>query len=185
MNVSKTNRHDVAFPSGHETVSTTHDLTFPTVQGTNLQRRDFLLPDDFEGTLNLVFVAFKQEQQILVDSWIPEAKALARGYPEVRFYELPTLARYNAAYRWFISQGMRSGILDPATRALTIVLHLDKATFCDTLGLPDEETIYVLLVEQGGRILWRTEGAYAPEKAALLRQAITQENTTPWTPTYS
>ena len=151
------------------------DLVFPTAEGSTLARRSVVLPRDFEGALNLVLVVFKEAQQALVDSWIPEARALAEQHEALRFYEVPTLARYNPAYRWFINRGMRAGIPDPATRALTIVLYLDKAAFRDALGLPDEETIYVLLLDRDGRVLWRTEGAFAPEKASLLRRAVEQE----------
>ena len=36
----------------------------------------------------------------------------------------------------------------------------------------NEGTIYLLLVERGGQVLWRLEGGYEPQKAAALREAI-------------
>ena len=58
-------------------------MQFPAVTGSNLQREKLSLPEDFQGKLNLVLVAFQQWQQREVDSWIPFARQLERSHPEV------------------------------------------------------------------------------------------------------
>jgi len=54
-------------------------MTFPTVRGSNLLRQQLTLPKDFQGKLNLVFIAFEQWHQMEVDSWVPLAKELLRA----------------------------------------------------------------------------------------------------------
>jgi hypothetical protein len=145
---------------------------FPEVRGSNLDGREFDLPKDFEGELNLVFIAFQREQQSLVDSWVPLAKTLTDRHEGLCYYELPTIYQANSLVRWFINNGMRRGIPDPHARKTTITLYIDKEPFRTALGIPDEQTICVLLVDAGGRVLWRNEGAYTDEKGRELDNVI-------------
>ena len=66
-------------------------MTFPTISGSNLQRQKLVLPQDFHGNINLVFVPFEQWQQMEVDSWSPLAKELEDQFQDLYYYELPTI----------------------------------------------------------------------------------------------
>ncbi len=147
-------------------------MQFPTVTGANLQRKKLSLPQDFQGELNLVLIAFQQWQQTQVDTWIPFARQLEDTYPRVRYYELPTIQRLNTLARTFINEGMRAGIPDPIARERTITLYLDKNAFREALQLPGEDDIYVLLLDRQGRVMWRAEGAFTPEKGESLAAAV-------------
>jgi len=147
-------------------------MQFPTVSGSNLQRANLTLPQDLQGELNLVLIAFQQWQQAQVDTWIPFARQLEEDYPTVRYYELPTIQRLNALARSFINEGMRAGIPDLVARERTITLYLDKRTFREALQFPGEDDIYVLLLDRQGRVLWRAEGAFTPDKGDSLASAI-------------
>ena len=141
---------------------------FPTVTGANLEGREFVLPRDFEGELNLALIAFTQEQQAEVDGWLTPAGRLAGRFPALRVYELPTVWRMPALLRNQLDRWMRAGIPDRAARAATITLYLDKAAFRAALGLAGEGTIHALLVDRAGRVLWRAEGPYSAAKGAAL-----------------
>jgi predicted transcriptional regulator len=90
----------------------------------------------------------------------------------VRYYELPTIERLNALARTFINEGMRAGIPDPVARERTITLYLDKNALQEALQLSGESDIYVLLLDRQGRVLWRAEGAFTPEKGASLAAVV-------------
>lgn len=63
-------------------------------------------------------------------------------------------------FRWFVNQGMRSGIKNLECRRRTVTFSLDKEGFCRTRGLPDEEWIYVRLVgREGARSQRTSDGA--------------------------
>jgi len=143
-------------------------MQFPAVTGTNLLRRKLRLPTDFEGELNLLFIPFYQWHQALIDSWAPLAAEIERNTAGVRFYELPVIQRMNPFAQTFINEGMRAGIPNSSTRERTITLYLDKTTFREALGLPSEDTIYALLVDRQGNIVWKTQGAFSPEKGQAL-----------------
>ena len=154
-----------------ETVSA---VVFPTVKGSNLSGNKFTLPEDFEGELNLVMVAFLREQQALVDTWIMPADSLEKNFDGFVYYEFPTISRLNPVSRWFINQGMRAGIPNPKARARTITLYIDKESFKRELEIPTEQTIYIFLVDRMGRLLWRSDGEYTSAKAMELEQHIVQ-----------
>ena len=145
---------------------------FPRVEGSNLEGDRFVLPADFGGEFNVVLVAFKREQQHDVDTWMPLLKRIAAANPRLRVYEIPTLGRRYRLMRSFIDGGMRSGIPDRAVRAATITLYIDKSPFRRALALPDEDRIYVLLVDREGRVHWRTEGAFDPSGAVELESTV-------------
>jgi hypothetical protein len=147
-------------------------MQFPTVTGSNLHRRKVTLPQDLQGELNLVLIAFQQWQQTQVDTWIPFARQLEGIHPGVRYYELPTIQRLNFVARTFINEGMRAGLPDPVVRERTITLYLDKDEFRQALQLPHEDDIFVLLLDRQGQVLWRAEGDFAPEKGESLAEQV-------------
>ncbi len=74
----------------------------------------------------------------------------------------------------FINEGMRAGIPDRAARERTITLYIDKQAFLRALNMPDEDHIYILLMDQEGNVLWQARGANTEENSASLRQAIAE-----------
>lgn len=148
-------------------------VRFPVVTSENLEGRTFTLPRDFDGERNVVFVAFKREQQREVDSWVPFVKALVSRTPDTEYYEIPTIKRMVAPMRWMINRGMRGGIDDLGARERTITLYLDKEPFKRALGITSEKEIEVLVVDRAGSVLWRTAGAFSDEKGQGLARALT------------
>lgn len=145
---------------------------FPTVHARNLNRRSFHLPGDFESQRNLVIVAFQRDQQAAVDTWTAPVRDLLARYPDLRWYELPTIRHANPLFRAWLDGAMRGGIPDHQSREQTITLYVDKVAFRQALGLPHEDTIYVLLVDRAGHVLWRGEGEYAARLAAQLEAVL-------------
>ena len=141
---------------------------FPVVAGDNLNGKTFRLPGDLEGEMNVVVVAWEREHQSTVDTWLPTLAALAKTHPTLRYYEVPVIGVLPKIAQSFIDNGMRSGIPDIRTRAITITLYTDRAAFRKSLRLPSEKTIYVLLVDKMGAIHWRGEGAFTAAQGAAL-----------------
>jgi hypothetical protein len=145
---------------------------FPQVVGINLEGAEIPLPAGFEGERNLVAVAFRQEQQAIVDTWIAAVAPLEAANPDLRFYEVPTIYEGSALFRLWVNNGMRSGIPDPAARARTITLYVDREAFTRSLAIPDLETVHLLLLDRSGRILWRTTGSAGDEAIARLKAEL-------------
>ncbi len=145
---------------------------FPHLTAENLNRDEIEIPSQLHGKLNVIIVAFQQWHQNLVDTWIPLLAELAEKYPELDFYELPTIRKMNFVYRRFIDGGMRAGIRSSETRGRTITLYIDKTPFKEALEIENEDTIYVFVVDREGEIFWRSEGAIDQEKAHSLKSKI-------------
>ena len=150
-------------------------MLFPTVEGSNLAGREYILPAGFEGELNIVALAFQMWHQDEVNTWMPLLEQMERQVPGLRAYELPVLRSMNRLSQWMIDQGMRGGIPDLATRSRTITLYTDKERFRQALELPNENHITILLVDRRGEVLWRTQGAYRPDTARELAAAVEQQ----------
>ncbi len=147
-------------------------MKFPIVSGSNLLRQKLTFPEDFRGNLNLLFIAFEQWQQMEVNSWIPVAKELEKQIEGLLYYELPTIQDRSIFSKIFINEGMRLGIPDHTSRERTITLYLEKDAFRRSLDMPDEDHIYVLLIDSSGDVIFRTRGAYTPESGESLCQAL-------------
>jgi hypothetical protein len=147
-------------------------MRFPEVSGSNLLRRKLILPDDLQGELNILFVAFHRWHQGLVDGWLPLARQLEQTFPGVQYYETPVIQKMNFVYQTFINEGMRVGIPDPTSREKTITLYLEKGAFRRALDIPNEETIRVLVLDRQGNVLWQTDGEYSQEKGDAMIKVV-------------
>jgi hypothetical protein len=154
-------------------------VKLPIVKGRNLKRQKMVFPDDFAGTINLVFIAFLREHQDLIDEWGPFVERLAQENPQFQYYEFPTLPRRGPIYRTFLNEGMRAGIPNEATRARTITLYVDKRAFRKALDIDNEQSMWVYLFDEAGTVLWRSEGRYTEEKREDLHKVISQIAATP------
>lgn len=148
-------------------------LLFPTISGTNLNGEDFELPQDFEGNANFVMMAFKRWQQEEVDTWIPLAKELQKEFVGFQYYELPTLSNWYRPLRGMIDGGMRGGIPDPNTRAITITVYTNKTRVMKSLKIESDDTIQLFLLNRDGKIVWRGSGPYDVDKEKEFLHALT------------
>ena len=115
---------------------------------------------------------FLQPQQFIVNTWMPFANELEAIFPELAYYELPTIDTLPALSRTFINEGMRAGIPNAKARERTITLYIDTARFMRAIGIPTKNDVHILLVDRQGGILWRTTGSFDAAKGSELAQAI-------------
>ncbi len=146
---------------------------FPQITAKNLNNEEVTLPDDLAGNPALVLVAFKQRQQINVNTWLDQLELIESTIEGVRVIETPTIS--GKKWGWmagFIDGGMRSGIPDPEARARTITLYTDVGTFRQALGLESEDTIYGVLLDEQGAVVEIVEGDFDENKLADLADSI-------------
>jgi hypothetical protein len=149
-------------------------MKFPTVTGSNLSGKRYNLPQDFEGQYNIVVVVYQRFQQSSVDTWGALLEQLARQYPDLRYYELPTLPNYGWLQKNIIDGGMRGGIPDNTVRSRTITLYIDVNKFNASLNLATLNDIYVLVTDRQGEVMWQTNGICTAPKADALSQKLAE-----------
>ncbi|MBU6280943.1 hypothetical protein KGQ64_01780 [bacterium] len=144
---------------------------FPDVTGIDLEGREVRLPSGLSGSPRIVVVAFEREQQADVDTWIRAVEPLLAARPSARLYEVPVIGSSSAPFRFWLNNGMRAGIPDEAARRRTVTVYTDRDGFLAAVGAR-RESIGTLLLDDGGRISWRTDGPADPGKVAGLAAAM-------------
>lgn len=146
---------------------------FPHLQGIDLLGVARKIPQSFAGSLNLVVVAFKREQQSIINPWITVADNIMADHQQLRFYEIPLVYELNPVYRTWVNNGMRSGIPSPIARERTITVYTDRDKFTTLMNM-DTETIYIVLLDTSGKVLWREQGAVSEIKIQRLIEFLKQ-----------
>jgi len=146
--------------------------SFPQLLARDLDGRDVALPGGLPGEWNVVLVAFRRDQQGLVDSWLPWLSERTAADPRLRFVELPTIGLQWAPARSAIDGGMAAAIRDDAARQRTLTVYTDVRRVTSALGIDHRDTIWLFLVDRAGRVSWLGSGAFDPATAATLDKAL-------------
>ncbi|MFK7759550.1 MAG: hypothetical protein AB8C13_06360 [Phycisphaerales bacterium] len=138
---------------------------FPEITAKNLNGDEVTLPNDLGGNPAIVLVAFKQKQQMNVNTWLFQLERIESMIEGVRVIETPTIS----SKRWgwmagFIDGGMRSGIPDYEARARTITLFTDVGAFTDALEIESRDIIYAVILDRESRVLDVIAGDFDDEK---------------------
>ena len=123
---------------------------FPKIEVKTLSGKELVLPDDAEGEVVLIGVAFVREAQGMLDSWMDHFEELCHGR---KVYELPIIeSDLWKIFSGFIDGGMRSGI--PEEKHDLVGTHYgDASKFKEKLGIVDTDRGYVFLLDEGDFLL--------------------------------
>lgn len=163
---------DRALAGLRRTLAPSQPQTLSPLAGRALDGKEYELPGDLPKQHNFLVVAFRREQQRLVDQWLPWLIDLEQRRSDVAVYELPVLSSVYGPARWFIDGGMTRGIPDASSRARAITVYTDVRKVVENLGLPGTDTIVVLIVERSGRILASELGRFEEQKAERLAASL-------------
>jgi hypothetical protein len=84
--------------------------------------------------------------------------------------EVPTIRKTNKLNELYLDGVMRAGIRDDRIRNRTITAYLDKEAFKNDLDIPNEDTIYWFLIEEGSsNILLQGVGVITEQELDLIR----------------
>jgi hypothetical protein len=147
-------------------------MRFPNLAVSDLEGKDLTLPDDLPAGPRLVLIAFQRWHTLLIDGWMRVLPPLTTAYPDLTVWEVPALSRAYLPGRFWIDGGMRAGIPDSHSRRHTLTAYTDLRALGRSLDLPTFDTIYVLLLDADGQIVWRASGEVAEEKAMGLAEAV-------------
>ena len=147
-------------------------IRFPHLAARDLEGRALELPDGFSGESNLVIVAFRREQQTMVDSWVAWWETFAAEDPLLRCYEIPVIATRWSPARPVIDGGMAQAVRAQEARRRTLTVYTDVRRVTDALAIDSTDTVTVLLVGADGRVRWRTTGPATEHATSELRAAL-------------
>jgi ATP10 protein len=151
-------------------------IRLPHLAARDLEGRSLELPGAFSGASNLVIVAFRREQQSMVDSWIAWWETIAAEHPSLQCYEIPVIATRWSLARPVINGGMAQAVRAQEARSRTFTVYTDVRRVTDALGIDATDTVTVLLVDADGRLRWRTAGPVSEHSGSKLRAALTADS---------
>ncbi len=157
---------DPAYPQ------TMTERSFPRLAARDLDGREVALPAGLPGEWSVVIIAFRREQQELVDSWVPWLEQRAAADPRLGFAELPALGLQWQPARPVIDGGMAAAIRDQKTRRRTLTVYTDIRRVTVPLWISDRSTIWLFLVNRAGQVRWRGSGGRDAATAAALTAAL-------------
>ena len=148
------------------------EILFPQLTARDLDGREVVLPSGLPGEWTVVTVAFRRQQQPLVDSWVPWLQEQAATTPGLGFAELPAIGLAWQPARPAIDGGMAAAIGDQQTRRRTLTVYTDLRRLTIPLGITGRDTIWLFLTDRAGRVRWRGCGGWDPATAAALTAAL-------------
>lgn len=144
--------------------------TFPQMTGIDLQGNEQSLPQAFRGKYNIVAIGFEREHQTPINTWMPAIDELTKD-ENITFYEVPVIYEMTAAGRFWVNNGMRSGIESEQARNHTITVYTDRDRFLSLMDM-EMDANYTLLLDASGKILWRAKGRATDALIEELRAAV-------------
>ena len=125
---------DRALAGLRKTLGTQQPTKLPVLSGRALDGRSYELPADLRKHYSFIVVAFRREQQALVDEWLPWLLEFEERRADVAVYELPVLSSAYGPARRFIDGGMARGVATDPARARTITVYTDVRKVVTTSG---------------------------------------------------
>ncbi len=143
----------------------------PPLAGENLLGEKLSFPKDLKSPLTLLVIGFKRDHQEQIITWIEAYEKGEVNKGAVDFFELPIIYEVGLFKRLFINNGMKMGIPDFEQLKRTVTVYMDRHNLFDSLKM-EVDSIYTLLVQRDGKIVWRSQGIISPEKLKTLRSVI-------------
>ena len=134
---------------------------FPEVTAESLAKTPESIPDSAKGKVTLIAVAFLQQSQSQLDSWLGPFEEKFGGREGFTFYEVPMISSGYKFMKMVIDSGMRGGI--PKYKHKNVVtMYGDVEKYMNELNL-EARYGYAFLLDKEGIIRWQVQGFSTPE----------------------
>lgn len=140
---------------------------FPEITSKSLAGRLVTFPQDLEGKVTLICIAFMRSAQSMIDSWVQPFEREFGKDSRFLVYEIPMINTAWKVFSWIIDSGMRGGI--PIEKHNNVVtFYGDYSEYQTALGMENTNYAYVFLLDRNGIIRWIGNGYSSPEKIKEL-----------------
>lgn len=144
-----------------ETTNPNIGKKFPEVKADSLAKTPVSIPGSAQGKVTLIVVAFLQQSQPQLDSWLGPFTERFGGKEGFTFYEVPMISSGYKFMRFIIDSGMRGGIpKEKHKNVVTMYGNVEK--YMKELDL-DARYGYAFLLDREGIIRWQGKGFSTPE----------------------
>ena len=145
----------------------------PELRGEYLTGRKAILPKDASGRVALLLFGFSYQSRFEVEDWTRRFRQDFEKNPQVTFYEIPMIGGMARMGKWFIDSGMRRGT-PKADQENVITVYGGTEPWKQRLGFKAEDSAYLVIVDQNGKVAWRHAGPFEETSYEALAVQVRQ-----------
>jgi len=145
----------------------------PPLKGEFLSGRTAVLPQAASGRVALLMIGFTYDSRFQVEPW---AKLFRQDFgtkPDVTFFEIPLIGGMARMGKWFIDSGMRRGT-PQADHENVITVYGGTDAWKQRVGFNDPKAAYLILIDQHGRVAWRSSGSLDEQRYSALSSEVSR-----------
>jgi hypothetical protein len=143
----------------------------PRLRGELLSGRAIVLPDSTRGIPGLLLLGFTYDSRHDVEAWAARFRRDFGSDPAIACYEIPVIGGAGRLARPFINSGMRRGTpRELHDRVITVYGRAGE--WKRHVGFSAPDVAYLLLVDRGGRVVWRAQGPFGEAGYDTLSQRV-------------
>ena len=157
---------------------------FPDLTGKTLTNATVTLPKDSKGKMTLIGISYSQKSEDELTSWfqpiytnfIEETKGNlfpADNY-DINIYLIPMLVGINKNGGEKLRQYLKSQ-LDPELQKYVLIYEGELKPYKDKLKFGAKDTPYFYLLNEDGKIVYQTSGAYSNDKMEKIFEILDKE----------
>jgi hypothetical protein len=147
-------------------------LSFPSVSGQTLEKKNIVIPSDFSGTHTLLLIGFKHKSQFDIDRWYI---GLNMSNTVVDVYEIPAIqGTIPIIFSTAFDNSMREGIPENLWKGV-ITVYEDGETIQAFTGNVIPKNARVVLLNNNGKILYFYDKGFSIDALSQLRSILDKE----------
>jgi ATP10 protein len=145
----------------------------PPLKGDSLSGRTAVLPQAASGRVALLMLGFTYDSRFQVEAWAKRFRQDFRAKPGITFFEIPMIGGMARMGKWFIDRGMRRGT-PKADHDNVITVYGGTNAWKKRVGFHDPTAAYLILIDQRGRVAWRSAGSLDEERYSALSSEVSR-----------
>ncbi|HSP67206.1 MAG TPA: hypothetical protein VLN48_05740 [Bryobacteraceae bacterium] len=131
----------------------------PPLKGEFLSGHAAVLPQAASGRVALLMLGFTYDSRFQVEAWAKRFRQDFGANPGVTFFEIPMIGGMARLGKWFIDSGMRRGT-PKGDQENVITVYGGTEPWKQRLGVKAEDSAYLLVIDQKGKVAWRHGGPF-------------------------
>ena len=157
---------------------------FPDLSGKTLNSETVVLPKDTKGKMTLIGISYSQKSEDELTSWFQPIytnfieKVKGNLFPtdnyDINIYLVPMLVGINKNGGDQLRKYLKSQ-LDPELQKYVLIYEGELKPYKDKLKFGAKDTPYFYLLDEEGKIVYQTSGAYSNEKLNKILEILDKE----------
>ena len=158
--------------------------TFPDIEGKTLTGQQVTLPAVAKGKYTLVGLAYSQKSQDDLETWfqpvfdtfISKNKSMwdVSGSYDVNIYFVPMLSGIKGAAAGKVENKLNKE-LDKELKPHVMIYKGSIKEYKEALGLEGKDTPYFYVLDEAGKVVYQTTGAYSEKKLGQMEAVLPEK----------